>query len=83
MTEWRIEKLDPWSASGPGWANSGVTAELIGGAFVNEDGVLKEKRERITLYREDLSAEENLALSIGIIVHGVLSRRILNEVRHD
>ena len=83
MSEWRIEKIDPWSASGPGWANSGVTAELVGGAFVNEDGVLKEKKKRITLYREDLSAEENLALSIGIIVHGVLSHRILSEVSDD
>ena len=77
---WRVESLEPWAANGPGWANCGVSALVEGPPVVGGDGITRLRQKRITIYDRDLSAEEHLALSIGIMAHGVLGRRILAEI---
>lgn len=78
---WRIESLEPWAASGPGWSNKGVTADLVGEGYIDGDGVIRLNKRRITLYEKDLSSEEHLAMQVGILAHRVLAKRIIKEVR--
>jgi len=76
MSRWRIEHIEPWSSAGPGWSNRGVTAELIGPAY-EENGVFKEKKRTVTMYDKDLMADESLALSVALVVKGVLERAVM------
>ena len=77
MSEWRIEHLDAWSADGPGWSNCGITAHMKGPCVEVEKGILKEKEKVITVYPEDLTAEESLALSVALCVKRVLEDAIM------
>ena len=80
---WRVESLEPWAASGPGWSNKGVTADLVGEGYIDSDGVIRLNKRRITLYEKDLSSEEHLAMEVGILAHRVLQNRMLQEIAKE
>jgi hypothetical protein len=79
MSDWRIEHLEPWSAAGPGWANRGITAYMVGPAYQDKDGLVSEKKKTITVYDKDLNAEESLALSVALRVRGALEQAVMRS----
>ncbi len=66
----RLVAVDPWTAAGPGWANSGVTAIW---EETRSDGSVRLANE--TVYQGDLSAEEVLAWRVGMAAMSVLRKR--------
>ena len=67
MTAWRLVSIEPWSASGPGWANQGIT--------LHEEDADGRTRRR-TIYRNDLRGHAAVLFPHLLGLYGAVRREV-------
>lgn len=77
----RLIAVEPWKASGPGWANGGVRAHFEVTRLVQRGRTIEAvtKVETEYLYEKDMTAEERLAFDIALRVIEPFRRRFASQ----